>query len=285
MILTNYVLFQQDLATRGIEYAAEHTLALGMNAVEFLAGIPGNIPTFKDLKEAEKTAEVLKRYGLKTSCFSSGASLYGPDMAMIEEGFKRYSEIAAIVGAPYLHHTLFCPLVMPQDAPSYETVFNSVIDAVERIAAHAKQFGVTCLYEPQGMYFNGVAGVRPLITEMKKRATNVGVCGDVGNCLYVDDDPVAVFEAFAPDILHVHMKDYFVRTEKGDNPSTKPSRGGRWLTLTEIGAGDIDLVGAMRVLTSVNYDSAIALEVKGDDDFMRRSIEYIKSVYCSVYGV
>ena len=285
MIFTNYVLFQHDLATHGIEYAAEHTLALGMNAVEFLAGVPGNIPTFKDLKEAERTAEVLKRYGLKTSCFSLGASLYGVDMQSVEECFKRYAEIASIVGAPYLHHTLFLPLVLPENPPSYDTVFNSVIDAVERIAAHAKQFGVTCLYEPQGMYFNGVAGVKPLITEMKKRATNVGVCGDIGNCLYVDDDPVSVFEAFAPDILHVHMKDYLVRADKGDNPNTKPSKGGRWLTLTEIGAGDIDLVGAMRTLKSVDYDAAIALEVKGDDDFMRRSLEYLKSVYCSVYGV
>lgn len=285
MIFTNYVLFQHDLASHGIEYAAEHTLALGMDAVEFLAGVPSGLPAFNDLKEAEKTAEVLKRYGLKTSCFSVGASLYGPDMQKVEEGFKRYSEIAAILGSSYLHHTLFHPLVLPPNPPSYETVFNAVIDSVERVAAHAKQFGVSCLYEPQGMYFNGVAGVKPLITEMKKRATNVGVCGDIGNCLYVDDDPVSVFEAFAPDILHVHMKDYTVRAEKGNDPTTKPSRGGKWLTLTEIGEGDIDLVGAMGVLKSVNYDGAIAIEVKGDDDFMRRSIEYLKSVYCSVYGI
>ena len=285
MILTNYNLFQHDLATKGIEYAAEHTLALGMGAVEFLAPCPANIPVFKDLKEAEKTAKVLERYGLKVSCFSAGASLYGPDMQAVEDGFKRYAEIAAIVGSPYLHHTLFCPLVMPQNPPRYETVFDAVIDAVERVAAHAKTFGVTCLYEPQGMYFNGVAGLAPLITEMKKRATNVGVCGDIGNCLYVDDDPVAVFEAFAPDILHTHIKDYVVRTEKTDDRSYNTSRGGRYLSVTEIGAGDIDLLSAMRALKNVEYNGAFALEVSGDDDFMRRSIEYLKSVYCQVFGV
>lgn len=285
MIIANYVLFQHDLATRGIEYAAEHTLALGMNAVEFLAGVPGNIPTFKDIKETEKTAEVLKRYGLKTSCFSSGASIYGPNKEKTEEGFKRYSEMAAILGSPYLHHTMFFPLTMPENPPSYEIVFNAVIDSVERIAAHAKQFGVTCLYEPQGMYFNGVEGLSPLLNEMKKRATNVGVCGDVGNCLYVDDDPVRVFEAFAPDVLHVHMKDYIVRDQKTEELSYDPSRGGRWLSLCELGVGDIDLVGAMRALKSVDYDAAFALEIKGDDDFMRRSIEYLKAVYRQVYSV
>lgn len=284
MIITNYNLFQQDLATHGIEYAAEHTVALGLGAVEFLAGFPARLPMFNDLKEAERVAEVLKRYGLKTSCFSVGASLYGPDGRNAEEAFKRYAEIAAIVGSPYLHHTMFLSLTLPENPPSYETVFNAVIDSVERIAAHAKPLGVTCLYEPQGMYFNGVAGLAPLLTEMKKRATNVGVCGDVGNCLYVDDDPVTVFEAFAPEILHVHMKDYTVRAEKGNNPTTKPSRGGRWLTISEIGAGDIDLVGAMRALKNVDYDGAFALEVAGDDDFMRRSIEYLKSVHCQVYG-
>lgn len=285
MILTNYNLFQHDLVTQGIEYAAEHTLALGMDAVEFLAPCPGNIPAFKDLKEAERTAEVLRRYGLKVSCFSSGASLYGPDGQMVEEWFKRYAEIAGILSSPYLHHTLFCPLVMPQDPPSYDAMFNAIIDSVERVAAHAKQFGVTCLYEPQGMYFNGVAGLKPLITEMKKRATNVGVCGDIGNCLYVDDDPGAVFEAFASEILHVHMKDYVVRTETAEDRSYKPSRGGKWLSHTEIGAGDIDFVSAMQTLKNVDFNGAFALEVMGDDDFMRRSIEYLKSVYCQVYGV
>ena len=285
MILTNYILFQHDLVAHGIEYAAEHTLSLGMGAVEFLASCPGNIPAFKDLKEAERIAEVLRRYGLKVSCFSSGSSLYGAEGATVEEWYKRYAEIAGILGSPYLHHTLYLPLVMPKDPPSYAAMFDAVIDSVERVAAHAKKFGVTCLYEPQGMYFNGVAGLKPLIAEMKKRATNVGVCGDVGNCLYVDDDPVRVFEAFAPEILHVHMKDYAVRTEKGEDCACHSSRGGRWLLPVEIGAGDIDLVSAMRALKSVDYNGAFALEVKGDDDFMRRSIEYLKSIHCQVYGV
>ena len=68
--LTNYEQFFRDIPQKGLTYAAEHTLALGFNAVEFLCYTLS--PDF-DVKEAK---EVLTAYGLPVSCFSaSGFSL------------------------------------------------------------------------------------------------------------------------------------------------------------------------------------------------------------------
>ena len=283
MLLTNYVLFQADLAAKGIEYAAEHTVALGLNAVEFLAGYPATLPTFCDLREAERTAAVLKRYGLQTACFSVGASLYGGDAKGAREAFCRYAEIAAILGSPYLHHTICLPLVLPPNAPSYETVLGETIDAITRIAERAAGFGITCLYEPQGMYFNGVAGLGTLLAEMKKRAANVGVCGDVGNPLYVDADPAEIFTRFAADIRHVHVKDYFIRDEKPEEPDYAPTRGGRYVKLCDLGEGDVDLFACLCALRTVNYDGAYALEFSGDDCRMRRAIDTFKALHASAF--
>ena len=285
MRYTNYFVFKKDLDANGIEYAARHSKELGFDSVEFLDFYSPDQPILPEMIDIDEAKRVLCDYGLEVSCFSVGINLLelGPKKSV--DVLKKYSDTAARLGSPFLHHTLVFPLTLPEDAPSYDDILDGIVETASAVASYCSKLNVTCIYEPQGMYFNGVAGLTPLLTEMKKRATNVGVCGDVGNCLYVDDDPVAVFEAFAPDILHVHMKDYTVRAEKGDNPTTKPSRSGRWLTISEIGAGDIDLVGAMRALKSVDYDGAFALEVKGDDDFMRRSIEYLKSVHCQVYGV
>ena len=258
MTFTNYVLFQHDLASHGIEYAAEHTLALGMDAVEFLAGVPSGLPAFNDLKEAEKTAEVLKRYGLKTSCFSVGASLYGPDMQKVEEGFKRYSEIAAILGSSYLHHTLFHPLVLPPNPPSYETVFNAVIDSVERVAAHAKQFGVSCLYEPQGMYFNG-AGLKKLIdTFAKMGVENVGVCADFGNSMFVDYAPCEIISEMMQYVCHVHIKDYKLCPDgEGDYRSS----GGQCFYEVEYAKGDMKNRECIKALLDAGYNGYFSTEL------------------------
>ena len=286
MLLANYTPFHYDLMKGGIEYAAERSRALGFNAVEFLGGFPPQIPAFRELAEAEKMAAVLKSYELRTVCFSVGASLYGENMAAVEEAFCRYAEIAAILGAPYLHHTVCLPLTLPPDAPTYEEVFGATIDAIERVSRHAATGGGTCIYEPQGMYFNGIAGLEPLIKEMKKRVGNVGVCGDVGNPLYVDADPVGIFDRFSPDILHVHLKDYYYRKGATHGAEWNVTRGGNSLTKAELGVGDIDLLGCLRALHNVDYKGAFALETPGgDDDVTRRAVESFKSMYCSVFGV
>ena len=286
MLLTNYGPFHYDLIHHGIEYAAEHTASLGFNAVEFLGGFPPQIPAFEDLGEAERVAEVLKSYGLKTACFSAGVSLYGANTAEVEKALCRYAEIAAIVGAPFLHHTVYLTLELAPDSPSYEHVFASTIDSVERVARHAASLGVTCIYEPQGMYFNGIQGLAPLVKEMKARVGKVGVCGDVGNPLYADADPVGIFEHFSTDILHVHVKDYFYRKGVVQENGWKPSRGGNSLMQTELGMGDIDLAGCLRALREAEYHGAYAFEIPGgNDDMTRRAVESFKSIYCSVFGV
>lgn len=284
MLLANYTLFYSDLKTRGIEYAAEHSLALGFNAVEFFLGYPDSLPLFDDLKEAERAAQVLKGYGLPTACVSIGASLFGADSKAVEAALCRYAEVAAILGSPYLHHTVYLPLSLPLGAPSYDEVFGATVDAVERIATRAESVGVTCLYEPQGMYFNGIDGLAPLLGEIRRRGRRVGICGDVGNPLYVDADPAELFDRFAGDILHVHLKDYFVRRQQPDEAGYTPSRGGRYLKPCELGEGDIDLSSCFRALRSAEYHGAYAFELFGTDEVMRRAIETFKSLYVSVFG-
>ena len=284
MKFANYSVFSTDLHRFGIDFALEHTEKLGFNAIEWIDVSLDENRRIKSTDEAKELSRKISDKGFDTACYSLLVNLQAPEQDKTIDGVYRHIEYAAIMGFPFVHHTVVPGYNYSEATKPISEMISLVADGAEKIAKRCNEYGITCLYEPQGLYFNGVAGLAPLLTEMKKRATNVGVCGDVGNCLYVDDDPVTVFEAFAPEILHVHMKDYTVRAEKGDNPTTKPSRGGRWLTISEIGAGDIDLVGAMRALKNVDYDGAFALEVAGDDDFMRRSIEYLKSVHCQVYG-
>ena len=266
--LTNSEQFFRDIPQKGLTYAAEHTLALGFNAVEFLCYTLS--PDF-DVKEAK---EVLAAYGLPVSCFSVGITLYAKekeDMQRVEEALCRYGEIAAALGSPFLHHTLFLPLTLPADAPTYEEVAEPVLESVARIVRYCQGLGVTCLYEPQGMYFNG-EGFSRFFEELHRLYPSVGVCGDVGNPLFVDAAPEAIFLKHAKDIKHVHLKDYAVADTPFEKGTSYLTLGGRYLQTAVLGEGAVALDACVAALRQVGYTGAFSLETSGEDKILSRSI-------------
>ena len=286
MLLTNYVLFQNDLNSRGLEYATEHTLALGFNAVEFLVGVPHKSTVIPDPEAAARAKEYLDAHGLAVACYSLGAKLYDPENGEeAERAFMAHAEIAAALGTKYLHHTFFGPLNRPENAPSYEEVLHNVLAPTTRIANYCATRGITCIYEPQGVYINGIAGLGGLLNEMKKRCRNVGVCGDVGNSFYVDTAPEEIFDHFAADIRHVHLKNYFYRdtADPGDR-KWRRNDSGKFLCRTPLYEGDIDISHCLRRLKECGYDGAYAMEFDGNDEEMRRSITCFLAHYREVFG-
>ena len=133
------------------------------------------------------------------ACYSVGTDLSTGDTAPIER-LKRHAEYAAILGSPYLHHTLFPVLSQREGAPTYAQVLPYVLEAAAQVAEHAATLGVTCLYEPQGLYFNGTEGLGHFFAEIKRICPNVGICADAGNPLFVHADPIALAKAFAKGI-------------------------------------------------------------------------------------
>ena len=286
MLLTNYNQFHGDLYGRGLEYAVEHTLALGFNSVEFLAGVPHTSKIIPDAEAAVKVKEYLDAYGLSVPCYSVGANLYAPDRAEeVWRAFMDHAEIAAALGAKFLHHTFYLVLNRPANAPSYDEFLKAVLEPAERIADYCAMQGMTCLYEPQGIYVNGVEGLGRLLAEMRSRCRNVGVCGDVGNPLYADTDPRDIFDRFAADVKHVHIKNYLCH-DAPDVEGLKWSRtdGGKYLASVPLYEGEIDIAHCLRRLKEVGYDGAYAMEFAGNDELMIRSLDHFKAIYREVFG-
>lgn len=276
MIFTNYTQFYRDRSARGIEYAASHTRALGFNGVEYFGRAHAQI-----LPEAGRERQVLDREGLTVSCYSILAQLFTSDQKTVEEQMARHVEAAAILGSPYLHHTLFPPISMKTVTESCREVFEGVVDLAERIAKRCHDYGITCLYEPQGVYFNGVVGLSKIYEELKARGCDVGICGDFGNSLFVDVDPVEIFDHFASEIRHVHMKDYRMIGRGASDESAYESLSGKRFLDAPLGEGVVDFVHGFRVLRSVGYDGAVSFELEGGDDTLCRSLARIKSVIAS----
>ena len=268
MKFTFYAYFTDKLKNQGPVAAAEFAKAQGFSSVELL-----EFPTQKreivisDDEKAKALKAALDEKGLSTACYSIGINIFEQNYEICgksaEDILKRCAENAAILGCPYLHHTLTIGLkTLPFDAPmTFEGIFNELCDRAERIAKYASSLGVTVIYEPQGPFVNGVKNFGIFFDEMKRRGCDVKICGDIGNCLFVDEAPELFFKKFAKDIVHVHLKDYIInRQDEMPELLWDKSKGGNMLAETEIGTGIIDFDICMQALKEAGYHGSFALE-------------------------
>ena len=265
---TYYTRFIEMLARDGAEATAVYAKNLGFSSVEVLETMGAGHPTvIADTKTAAEVRRVFDAHGITFACYSVGGDVYRNPAA--EEVLAQHAEIAAALGCPYLHHTLLCRLTMDAQAPAADDVLETVAAAAVRVAQYAKPLGVTCIYEDQGMYANGIEAFGRFYREVHRVCENTGVCGDFGNILFVDEDPAAFLAAFADQIRHVHVKDYLRKTFSGTVPGGGwyPTLHGNYLRDTTVGAGIIDMQACMRVLHDAGYTGAYALELCHPEPF------------------
>lgn len=277
MEFVNYSIFYQDLKTHDLEYAARHTRELGFQAVEFLELVPLRETSVCNRYTAEEARRILDANGLRVSCFSVGVNLLSGDVDAAREKMLDLVAFAAGVGSKQIHHTLV-PYFHFQGLEPYESVLERILPYAKDIADAARAHGMLCLYEPQGCYFNGVDGLGGFYERIKSLCPNVGICGDVGNGLFVDCSAKEIYDAFLGEIKHVHVKDLRVTDTSDPDKTPYVSRGGKYLYDCPIGEGVIDFRYCFEKLKSVDYDGDISLEILGDDREILRTLDFFKKM-------
>ena len=235
--LATYAGLREKIADLGIKgalnsarvctYRGVELLFIGSECADIMAG-------------AKEIREALSESGTEMACIScyldvvSKSEPYRRDERSIEY-VKRCIDLAEKIGSPYVHHTLVTRLSGGRE--NYREVLPEVVAAAGEIADYARAKGVTVLYEPQGMLFNGLDGYSGFLDEALKRHDNVGVCLDVGNTLWVDEDCYALAEKYAHQVKHVHLKDYVL----DGNDERYRTMSGRTIKEVALGSGIIDL--------------------------------------------
>ena len=279
MNFTMYTNWCRSVKTDGIERAADYAKSLGFSSVEFFDFIGDNWESvIPDVATAKHFRSVLEAKGLHTACYSVAVCLYDPTSpdginASAEFQMMKYAEYAAALGSPFLHHTVTLSI---DEAPlPYHEMLKTVLPSVVRIAKYAASLGVRCIYEDQGMYFNGIEGLNGLVDKLKANGRKVGICADFGNSLFVDEAPAEVIGAFIDDVCHVHVKDYVVSSEPINGVGRLKSKGGKYLYDTEIGTGDSDVNACFELLKKIGYKGNISLEFDISDENTKKSMEII----------
>ena len=267
MQFTFYTRFNSMAVREGLETPADYAAEHGFSAVEFLESAGKSDPSVvKNTAMAKEARKILAAKGLRTACWSVGTTVYKAPEAV--ESLKRQAEIVSELECPFLHHTLLLWLKPFEGMPSFEEGIACAVEAAAEVADYAKPLGVKCIYEDQGLFANGVDGFGAFYKQMKKRCSNVGVCGDMGNSLFVDEGAERFFAAYAEDICHVHVKDYMIRTfAEAPSRNWYPTKGGRWLRETMVGDGNVDVASCMDILQQAGYKGTYALELSHPEPF------------------
>lgn len=282
-----YSNFTDTVKKEGIVKAAETAASLGFDSVEFL-DMQSRNAIIPDRETAKKYRRVLENHGLTVSCFSFGISILDPADPSIDtenavDRLLHSAEMAALVGSPYLHHTLILNLRYSPEA--YEKDFKAVTERllphVCRIADRCSEFGITALYEPQGFYVNGKERFPEFYRAVKEKCPDVGICGDIGNPYFSDWRGEDFVTEMASEIRHVHLKDYklYSAYTLPDGVKAYTSMNGTSLQPVLMGKGDIDIPYCLDTLKKAGYNGALAFESEyRSSEEIAEDVKYIRSV-------
>lgn len=276
----------------GPEAAAETAQNIGVDSVEMLESGRRDIAP-----EPEMTALIgaaLKRRGVGVSCYSfatdiilfDGSGKLLPPSKEAEQRAICSANAAHQLGSPYFHHTLVlnCDTYVHSKRPSYDEIFEPLITAAAKIAAACNSLGLKVLYEPQGLYVNGTDNFLRFYNEMKRLGYDVGICGDVGNTLFVDEPPLNFYRSLASEFCHVHIKDYqrMENIHLGDRDCLL-SLDGAVYKETEPGYGVVELEKCIDILKASGYQGAFSIEANvplaDPIEMCKKTISTIRNAY------
>ncbi len=132
-----------------------------------------------------------------------------------------------------------------------------LLATLDRISAHAAERGVLATLHP---HVGTVVETRAEV-ERVVEGSRVSLCLDTGHLLVGGTDPVALTDAHAGRVGHVHLKDVdaalAARVTAGDLPFGEAVRAGLFRPL---GAGDVDIARIVRILQAIGYPGWYVLE-------------------------
>lgn len=217
-----------------------------------------------NVEVAKQLREYADNKGVHFPCISLFIDLTSEDSAVQIETAKKYAQVAAILGSPYLHHTI-TPEIFNYNRilANKKEHFEKGVLAVREIYDYAESLGVKTIFEDQGFIFNGVENFGEFLSKVDR---NVGVVADFGNVHQSKDDIETFIGAFKDRVSHVHIKD-ITFDENVVCGGGFPSLRGKNYTEVEIGNGDIDFKKCLDILKGTGYNGYYALEYgAGSDD-------------------
>lgn len=218
---------------------------LGFDYIELRSEyFDGSDQELVDLKAANQEAGLTVFLSVPAPLFEEG--LLNPEL-------ENYFELAQAVGAIQLKVNLGA--YNQETVATDMTLVNNLID----------RFGISLTLENDNTQATGASDYFKAFLQDNGN-DKVGMCFDVGNFLYYDEDPVAAVKKVLPFVHYVHLK----QVEQATNTS-----------LAGLSVGDVDIVAVLKevgqvipVAVECQYKASDIMEVEGQ---IKNDIENILS--------
>jgi sugar phosphate isomerase/epimerase len=152
------------------------------------------------------------------------------------------------------------------------------IDALAEIMPFAREAGVILTVEN----FPGAASAFVTAVdfyEAQRQVPGLKLTFDNGNAAS-GEDPVASFRQCAADVVHIHLKDWTVRSTPAEG--YRQMLDGRYYRPALIGEGDMPTAECWQAFREAGYGGYINIEYEGNEipaaEAMRRAVSYLRSL-------
>ncbi|WP_068613574.1 sugar phosphate isomerase/epimerase family protein [Paenibacillus tuaregi] len=244
-----------------------------LEIMEWVAGIGAEhieiVPygfTFENPELEDQIREKAASLGIAISNYAIGANF----VTSSEEEYE--VEIEQVKAEVDRAHRLGVKLMRHDVAARTDTSiarFNEdlgrVAAACQRIADHAKQYGITTSLENHGYYVQASDRVQSVVHAVNR--PNFKTTLDVGNFVCVDENPITAVKNNIPYASMVHVKDFYIRpASRNPGEGWFRSVGGSYLRGAIAGQGDLDLYEILRIVKNSGYDGYISIEYEGMEE-------------------
>lgn len=246
----------------------EKAKELGFDVIEFIDLMPHDGSTEKEY--AQKIADECKRVDIEVGSYTIGADLLNGSDGDTKKEVARIKEkldVAKILGVKKLRHDATAG-VKEGRAKSFDTVLPTLVDACREITTYAKSLGIKTMVENHGFFAQDSARVEKLVNAVDDE--NFGVLLDMGNFLCADENPADAVGILAPYAIHVHAKDFHVKsgTEPCPGDGWFTTRGGNYLRGAIIGHGEVPVVQCLGIIKRAGYEDTVSIEFEGLEENM-----------------
>lgn len=243
--------------------AIDKTKELGCEGVEFVLGDKtpdGSSPREHALALTQHAREI----GIEIPIYTTGANFFCEDPKKEVERLCAHIDIAAECGIPLLRHDIAYGYYEGyKGIKTYKKVIEQVAPIVSEVADYAKSKGVKTCSENHGFLLQDSERMLELFTAVDN--TNYGFLCDIGNFIVADEDCEIAVSRLQDMIVHVHAKDWIVRSGMSYDPGRgfMRSRAGNYLRGTIFGHGDIPTFQMISAIKKSGYDGYVSLEFEG----------------------
>jgi L-ribulose-5-phosphate 3-epimerase len=259
-----------DEISRDFETAVAMGVRLGLRRFEVRNLKTGRVPMVDpaELRDIERVAANLQ---VKVTAISPGLFKYSSDRASfareMSEVYPRSAELAWRWGLPGL---IVFGFHKPGAAEANAAAFSSddppaeIVECLAEAGERAARDGLTLMIEPEPIcWADSGCSAAALIGRAGARSLKINY--DPGNVAWLQNrDPLDEFEAVAPFVANVHLKDLRPLTSGAGQPEWVP-----------MGEGMIDFEAHLSALQAIGYKGPYSLEphMDGSEENTRRCVE------------